>query len=368
MAANSNALLRHKILDYCLRDTQNKYTLKDLIAACTKALQERHNDKSCKASVRTVQLDIQTMRDSVNGYGAPIVVYENKYYRYSDPTFSINRSAINSNRLSGLQEAVNILKEYGSFNGFEQIKEIVSVLDEEILSKNNSSNRAVCYEKKKNPLGLEYFNIIYDAIINKKVLCIGYYSSRSNNIMPIIFYPMYLKEYKGRWYAMGYKDGLRGVYKLPIDRIRDFSYAILPFPEELSFNAEEYFKDIIGVTKLSGEVRNIRFLVKNKLAPFIKLNPLHDSQRIAQVHENGNIEFEIDIIPNREFYNLIFEYQPNIQIISPREIGLQANATVTELIEELPDYTRQSSNTEGENIQDDWDDGFNLFSELGKVE
>ncbi len=366
MAANSNALLRHKIIDNCLRDTQNKYTLKDLIDECSKALQIKYNNREQKASVRTIQLDIQFMRDPDNGYGAPIVVYDNKYYRYSDPSFSINRSELNRNRLHNLKEAVNILREYGSFNGFEQIKEIVSVLDEEILSKNNSSNRAVSYEKKKNPLGLEYFNIIYDAIINRKVLCIGYYSSRSNNIMPIIFYPMYLKEYKGRWYALGYKDGLRGVYKLPIDRIRDFSYAILPFPEGLEFDAEKYFKDIIGVTKLSGEVRCIRFLVKNRLAPFIKINPLHQSQRVVSVHENGNIEFEMEIIPNREFYNTIFEYQPNIQIISPRDIGLQANATVVDLIEELPDYTKQSGSADENAIPDDWDDGFNLFSELNK--
>ena len=346
MAANSNALLRHKILDNCLRDTQNKYTLRDLIDACTKALRAKYNDCSCKVSVRTVQLDIQFMRNKENGYGAPIVVYENKYYKYSDASFTINHSSLNANKINNLKEAVNILREYGSFNGLEQIKEIVSILDEEILSKNSSSNSAVSYEKKKNPLGLEYFNIIYDAIINKKALCIGYYSSRSNNIMPIIFYPMYLKEYKGRWYAMGYKDGLKGVYRLPIDRIRDFSYAILPFPEELSFNPQEYFKDIIGVTKLSGDVRCIRFMVKNKLAPFIKLNPLHSSQRIVTVHENGNMEFEIDIIPNREFYKVIFDYQPNIQIISPRDVGMEANTAVINLVEELPDYTIRNERQE----------------------
>ena len=100
---------------------------------------------------------------------------------------------------------------------------------------------------------------IYDAIVNRKALCIGYWSSRSNNIMSIIFYPFYLKEYKGRWYALGYKDGLNGVYKLPLDRIRDYSYSILPFPDDYSFNPQEYFSDIIGVTKLSGGVKEIKF-------------------------------------------------------------------------------------------------------------
>ena len=73
------------------------------------------------------------MRDKENGYGAPIVVYDNKYYKYSDASFSINQSSLNGNRINNLKEAVSILKEYGSFNGLEQIKEIVSILDEEIL-------------------------------------------------------------------------------------------------------------------------------------------------------------------------------------------------------------------------------------------
>jgi predicted DNA-binding transcriptional regulator YafY len=174
---------------------------------------------------------------------------------------------------------------------------------------------------------------------------------------------MYLKEYKGRWYAMGYKDGLKGVYRLPIDRIRDFSYAILPFPEELNFSPQEYFKDIIGVTKLSGEPKEIQFIVKNKIAPYIKLNPLHHSQKLVENRENGDMVFTINIIPNREFYNIIFENQPNIQIISPREIGLQANSTVIDLLQELPDYTKPEKAADTSN-SDALDDGFNLFSNL----
>ena len=366
MAVNSNALLRHKIIDACLRDTQNKYTLKDLINACSKALKEKNGKKSKGKpgiSVRTVQLDIQFMRDKKNGYGAPIEVYQQKYYRYKDRTYNIEKAGIKKNRLDNLMEAVDVLKQYCSFKEFEQFKEIVNVLNSEIASKSGNRNSVISYEKRKNPLGLEYFDMIHDAIINKKALCIGYYSSRSNNIMSIIFYPMYLKEYKGRWYAMGYKDGLRGVYKLPIDRIRDFSYAILPFPEDLVFNPHEYFRDIVGVTKLSGEVRVIKFLVKNKLAPFIKQNPIHSSQKLEECMENGDMVFSIKIIPNREFFNIIFENQPYIQIVTPKEIGVQANNTVMDLVQELPDYNKPEKSSGGE-TPENWDDGFNLFSNL----
>ena len=366
MSTFSNALLRHRVIDSCLRDTQNKYTLQDLINACTKAIKSKYGAKIAskyKVSVRSLQLDLQIMRDKVKGYGAPIVVYEHKYYRYKDPNFTIEKAKVPVDTLHSIEDMAAMLKLYTSFNELSNLKNIAEILKEEIDSKLNTRSSVVSYEQRRNPLGLEYFDTIHDAIINRKALCIGYYSSRSNNIMSIIFYPFYLKEYKGRWYALGYKDGLQGVYKLPLDRIRDYSYSILPFPDEYSFNPDEYFRDIIGVTKLSGEPKEVRFLVKNKLAPFIKQNPLHHSQKIAYRHENGDFEFTVNIIPNREFYNLLFDFQPNIQVISPREVGLLANERVTEIVDQLPDYSLAKQKEESADTGS-WDNGINLFSNL----
>ncbi|MBE6223783.1 MAG: WYL domain-containing protein [Bacteroidales bacterium] len=366
MSNFSNAVLRHRTIDACLRDTSRKYTLIDLINACTAAIKEKHGSKvgnKFKVSVRSLQLDLQTMRCKTKGYGAPIVVYEQKYYKYKDPNYSIYKSKLGKETLGQISELVDSLSEYSSFNGLSSLKNISHILHEEISAKLQKRESVIENEARRNPLGLEYFDTIHDAIINKKALCIGYFSSRSNNIMSIIFYPFYLKEYKGRWYALGYKDGLNGVYKLPLDRIRDYSYSILPFPTEYTFNPDEYFKDIIGVTRLTGEPKEIKYLVKNRLAPFIKKNPLHHTQKIVYRHENGDLEFTIKIIPNREFYNLLFDFQPHIQIISPREVGLQANERVLEIVGQLPDYSLDKKKEDAQET-DSWDNGINLFSNL----
>lgn len=364
MSNYSNALLRHRTIDACLRDTKHKYTLIDLINSCTAAINGKNGSKGkAKVSVRSLQLDLQIMRDKHKGYGAPIVVYEQKYYKYKDPNYSLEKAKLGKENIKSIAELVDTLRHYTSFEELSRLRNITDILEEEINAKLEKRESVVSKEQRTNHLGLEYFDTIHDAIINKKALCVGYYSSRSNNIMSIIFYPFYLKEYKGRWYALGYKDGLNGVYKLPLDRIRDFSYSILPFPDEYSFNPDEYFKDIIGVTRLTGEPKEIRLLVRNKIAPYIKLNPLHHSQKLVYLHENGDIEFTINIIPNREFYNLIFDWQPNIQVISPREVGLQANERVMELVSQLPDYSLPKKN----DIQDtgnSWDNDINLFSNL----
>lgn len=367
MNLRSNALLRYKTIDTCLRDPRNKYTLKDLMSACSEAMRAkggRPGKPEREISVRTLQMDLQFMRNKKYGYGAPIIVYERKYYKYGDPFYTIRKAPLKRSTLDELEEIIDTLRCYGAMESLSPLKNPADILSEEFEAKVEQRDAVVSYEGKRNFVGLEYFNVIHDAILNKKALCIGYHSSRSNNIMSIIFYPMYLKEYKGRWYALGYKDGLRGVYKLPLDRIRDYSYSILPFPQDLLFDPREYFRNIIGVTRLSGDIRKIRFIVKNKLAPFIRINPLHRSQQTEQILENGDVICCIEIIPNQEFYYAVFEYQPHIQILSPRDIGMQANALFRSIQEQLPDYDRNDASGEENHDPDGWGEGRNLFSDL----
>jgi hypothetical protein len=75
MASNKNALIRYKTIDYCLRNKFKKWTLDDLIEACSDALYE-YEGKDVNVSKRTIQLDIQLMRSDKLGYNAPIEVYE----------------------------------------------------------------------------------------------------------------------------------------------------------------------------------------------------------------------------------------------------------------------------------------------------
>ena len=93
MPANKNALLRYKTIDRCLRNRSREWTLEDLIEACSDALYE-YSGKDDYVSRRTIQTDIQRMRSSELGYNAPIVVYDNKYYTYSDPDYSITDTPV----------------------------------------------------------------------------------------------------------------------------------------------------------------------------------------------------------------------------------------------------------------------------------
>ena len=86
MPVSKNALIRYRTIDRCLRNHYRKWTLADLIDACSDALSE-YEGRDENVSRRTVQADIQMMRSDKLGYNAPIVVRQNRYYTYEDQVY-----------------------------------------------------------------------------------------------------------------------------------------------------------------------------------------------------------------------------------------------------------------------------------------
>jgi predicted DNA-binding transcriptional regulator YafY len=128
MPANKNALIRYKTIDKCLRRRYREWTLDDLVEACSDALWELEGiDKG--VSVRTVQGDIQIMRSDKLGYNAPIEVYDNKYYRYADPDYSISEPGLSDNDYDAIVEAIALIQQYQDKNGAEELTKVRETLD-----------------------------------------------------------------------------------------------------------------------------------------------------------------------------------------------------------------------------------------------
>lgn len=108
MPANKNALIRYKTIDRCLRNRYRRWTLDDLVEACSDALYELEGVLR-GVSVRTIQSDIQMMRSDKLGYNAPIEVYEGKYYRYAEADYSISESPLSTDMCELLSLAVKRL-------------------------------------------------------------------------------------------------------------------------------------------------------------------------------------------------------------------------------------------------------------------
>jgi predicted DNA-binding transcriptional regulator YafY len=322
MPANRNALIRYKTIDNCLKNRYRKWTLDDLVEKCSDALYEFEGIEK-GISRRTVQMDIQIMRSEKLGYNAPIVVYDNKYYKYEDPDYSITNIPLNDNDLQIMSDAVELLKQFKNFSYFAEMSEIVNRLEDLVTSTRRKTRPVIDFEKNENLKGLEFLDAVYRAIIDKQTLDIKYCSFKAHSPQRITFYPYLLKEYRNRWFVFGMNKHNQNLYNLALDRILFIKkLENESFIENTLFNPETFFDDLVGVTKqLSSKPETVRFWADTAETPYIRTKPFHRSQKIVQQNDDGSAVFEIEVVINFELERDLFAYCEGICVLAPQRLA-----------------------------------------------
>lgn len=321
MPVNRNALIRYKTIDTCLRNKYRRWTLEDLIDACSDALYEYEGiDKGI--SRRTVQGDIQIMRSEKLGYNAPIVVYDNKFYRYEDEDYSITNTPLSEQDLKVMSEAVEVLSQFKGFSYFSEMGEIVNRLEDHVTSAKSKAIPVIDFEKNENLQGLNYLDTIYHSIVDKQPLRMTYQSFKAHEAATFIFHPYLLKEYKNRWFVFGLQRGEQMFKNLALDRIQELEIAKDEvYRENKLFDPLTFFNDVVGVTKnINQQAEKVTFLVTREHAPYIRTKPIHKSQQIVKAKEDGSIIFEINVIINQELQREFLGFADGIKILSPNSL------------------------------------------------
>ncbi len=327
MAQNKNALLRYRTIDRCLRNTGRRWTLQDLVDACSDALYE-YDGKQDLVSTRTVQLDIQMMRSDRLGYEAPIEVYDKKYYRYADPDYSISNRPLSQHDIDVLNRTIDLLRQFDEFDRFHDMADVVSRLQDKVATAGNRRRPIVDFERNPNLKGLEHLNPLYDFIAARQTVCFNYRSFSSRKPVPYILFPHLLKEYRNRWFVFGSRAGDMKLFNLALDRIVDFhACPEIPYEDNPNFG-ENFFDDVVGVTKHS-RLKREKIILKadNSQAGYILTKPIHSSQRLVEKDNSDNsMTFELEVIVNHELITLLLGFGSGIKILSPQTLASQLAA------------------------------------------
>ena len=319
MPANKNALIRYKTIDNCLRNRYRRWTLEDLVEACSEALYEMEGIQK-GVSVRTVQGDIQMMRSDKLGYNAPIEVYDHKYYRYSDKDYSIMDMPMSQNDYDVMQEAVDMLRQLEGFEQFSEMADVVSRLQDKLAMSRNNRKPIIHFDSVPNLEGIRLLNPLYNYIAHKQTLRIMYQSFSARTPKEFILCPYLLKEFRNRWFLFGSKADDLLLFNLPLDRIKSVEPVDVPFRENPNFDTEHFFDDVIGVSKnINNTPRRIKFWANAEQSKYIKTKPIHQSQQLIKENpEDGSCIFSIDVVINFEMYSVFMSYGPGVKVIYPR--------------------------------------------------
>lgn len=320
MSTNKHAIIRYQTLDKCFRNTGKRYYIEDLLEACNSALFE-FDPNSLGIKKRQLYDDVRFMESS-QGWSIPLEKVKDgrrSFYRYEDVSFSINNQPLNDNEADQIKSAMLVLGRFKGLPQFEWVNELIPKLDQ-TFNLSNKNQEIISFDTNEFLVGTEYISLLFKAIQNQQALTVLYKSFKSEKEIEIQFHPYYLKQYNNRWFVFGKNDEFNNLTNLALDRIKSIEHSSIKFDTSQMMNFEEFFEDIIGVTK-PDDVALTKIVLKAtpQLAPYIKTKPLHGSQKKMEESENG-FTFSIEVIPNYELNKKILSFGSALTVLEPANL------------------------------------------------
>ncbi len=262
--------------------------------------------------------------------------HRNKRFRYvgkdKDPLADIRNA-----------KAVNSLQQYSRFcqdsAGFFPIswleyffKDCQDLLN--IKSRIKRGEQVISSSLDRILTNIDLLPKIYEAIVNKQVLEIGYKPfGKERKQEALVFHPDCLKEYNGRWHLFGRVevDGLttEKVRDLALDRIQSEPRVLNDkeyIPNEDSTYYEKFFRDIVGVSHSEGAVVE-HIIVRAHTEQVFGLTdtkPIHPTQKLVTPfgeHKGESYgEFSIDVKVNHELIGRILQMGDGLEVMSPENV------------------------------------------------
>jgi predicted DNA-binding transcriptional regulator YafY len=307
-----NAYLRYRIINSCFTNRQKRYwTISELL------------EKLCAHDIiierRTLEADFETMRhDERLGYHAPIAYdKKEKAFHYTDAQFTIDHVPLTEEDLQALTLATNILHQYKNVKLVQQFEGVVDKLGKVVNHLRQPQNsKLIAFEHTPYYKGREFFDPVLQAITDQQPLRITYRKFEGTKNDEHVLHPYFLKEYRGRWYVLGYSEARQHIITLGLDRFVKAEAATILFKENKTLKPKQYFEHTLGITLGKGPVEEIELWFSKTMAPYIKTQHLHHTQKTVREDETG-LMITLKLIPNPELTQLILSYGADVKVLRP---------------------------------------------------
>jgi predicted DNA-binding transcriptional regulator YafY len=321
MAITKNPLIRYKILDKCFRNPYKKYYFETLLETVNETLYEITGDE---VGIKTRQLrdDISFMR-STEGWNIELEELtdgKKKIYRYEDVNFSINNAPLNEVEMDQFQSAIQVLSQFEGMPQFEGIQAIIAKLKTD-LKISTDEKPFIGFDSSQDLKGIEHFSLLYSAVQNKTPLEITYKDFKTEEPYTYVFHPYYLKEYNNRWFLFGmHPESWKPDWQIAIDRLVEVQSISIPFIENEFIDWQEYFSDMIGVSKAEGAVlENVALHFNQLTGRYMENKSIHETQKHKWIDEN-TLEVKIKVMVNYELERLLLSYGESVTVLEPQHL------------------------------------------------
>jgi len=318
MPAIKNALLRYRIIDRAIRNEYTPFpTKRQLRQACEEEIFGSTNESHICDS--TIEKDIFSMRMD---HDAPIVYSKKeKGYFYEDPLFSMEDVPLTQKDINAIKSASIILSQFKNTSLFGQYEfAIQKILDRAISSEKRQANESqvIQFETLPTVRGNENLELFLEAINSRKVVQFYYNNFIKNEKTVRRVNPYLLKEYRNRWYLIGKSEIKNKVVTFGLDRIFDPIVLEKNYVQDNNFSPDVYFKHSLGIT-VNDQQLPTEIIIQTDpiLSKYLSSQPIHHSQKIDNVDENGYHTFSLFLMITYELKMLLLGFGKDCKVVSP---------------------------------------------------
>ena len=332
--------IRLRILDKLL--ATKKCTKQELMDRIVEELVQfsgaNNSKKEISYSPRTFEYDITSIKakltelneiedlDSTTKYAINKVKFDTNYrYSYNQPHISVFEKKLGLDEITKLSTAIGLLKQIKGFDSDSEINTILQGLDHQLKYQSEGGEQIISLPSGTAD-GFEYVDDLYHAIIGQTVLEIDY-EPFGKERSAVIIHPYYLKQYNDRWFLFALNHERGAINNFALDRLKKKPKPKSGLHYETPkgrFDAEDYFKDIIGVTNIANNsVEKILLQFSSQRRPYILSKKIHNSQTAIKTNTDGSILISLDLKQNFELEQFILGHGNHVTVLQPTSLRLK---------------------------------------------
>lgn len=333
MPTNKNALLRIKILDKLLSESAlRRYTMNDLEDKCNKELKE---DGQSTVTRRCIEKDVKFIEENFGNIKRS-QLGRKKILCYANQTDSIFNQSVSASEKKLLQAVSRIVGQMDGIEGFESLDRLKESFD-------NTNQPLIIFDRNEDLKNRDLLPKLINFIENKKAIKFEYHPIHNKKSNVVELYPQLLKQYNARWFLFGLAMDKKKLLSFSLDQIENIQVSSKKY-EQSNIDWNEYFDDMIGVTKKDDEIpQDIVFWASKKECAYLEGKPIHSSQKKFKKdhatelsnkykvpNEHGNF-FSIKCIINFELKReLVSKFSERI-VLEPIELREEINELIQKM-------------------------------------
>lgn len=272
--------MRIKILDGLLSESVvRRYTMNDLTRLCNEQLEvsgERHVGRRClEKDIEFIQQQFRLIERERSG--------KSTILRYTNQTDSIFNQSVSASEKNLLQAVSRIVGQMDGVEGFEFLDRLKESFD-------NTNQPLIIFDRNEDLKNRDLLPKLINFIENKKTIKFEYHPIHNKKSNIIELYPQLLKQYNARWFLFGLAMDKKKILTFSLEQLDNVKESSKKY-ESSKIDWNEYFDDMIGVTRKDGETpQEIIFWASKRECAYLEGKPIHSSQKLLKKSRTAELQ------------------------------------------------------------------------------